>query len=68
MTKLGVRNLYVMALETFALPRREIAAFRDYQQLSRDFVEVNEKICRMRPVEDTLTPEEKKRPKRSSKK
>ncbi len=28
-TKLGVRNLYVMALETFALPRREIAAFRD---------------------------------------
>jgi 5,10-methylenetetrahydromethanopterin reductase len=28
-TKLGVRNLYVMALETFALPRPEIAAFRD---------------------------------------
>ena len=28
-TKLGVRNLYVMALETFSLPRREIAAFRD---------------------------------------
>ena len=28
-TKLGVRNLYVMALETFALPRREIGAFRD---------------------------------------
>lgn len=28
-TKLGVRNLYVMALETFALPRQEIAAFRD---------------------------------------
>jgi 5,10-methylenetetrahydromethanopterin reductase len=28
-TKLGVQNLYVMALETFALPRREIAAFRD---------------------------------------
>jgi 5,10-methylenetetrahydromethanopterin reductase len=29
MTKLGVRNLYVMALETFALPTREVAAFRD---------------------------------------
>jgi hypothetical protein len=35
--------------------------------LSRDFVKVNEKICHMRPVEDTLTPEEKKRPRRSSK-
>ena len=29
MTKLGVRNLYIMPLETFALPTREIAAFRD---------------------------------------
>lgn len=45
---------------------REIAAFRDYQQLNRSFVAVNEKICQLRPVEDTLTPEEKKRPKRSS--
>jgi len=45
----------------------EIAEFRKFQQLSRSFVEVNEKICRLRPVEDTLTPEEKKRPKRSSK-
>jgi hypothetical protein len=46
----------------------EIAAFRDYQELSRSFVVVNEKICRLRPVEDTLTPEEKKRRTRSSKK
>ncbi len=29
MTKLGVRSLYLMPLETFALPTREIAAFRD---------------------------------------
>jgi len=29
MTKLGVRNLYVMALETFSLPTKEVAAFRD---------------------------------------
>lgn len=29
MTKLGVRNLYLMPLETFALPVREIAGFRD---------------------------------------
>lgn len=43
----------------------EIAEFRKYQELSRTFVEVNEKICRTRPVEETLTPEEKKRLKRS---
>jgi hypothetical protein len=59
--------------ESFSSPaaqrkaEHEIAAFRDYQQLSRDFVDVNEKICRVRPVEDTLTPEEKKRRRRSSK-
>jgi 5,10-methylenetetrahydromethanopterin reductase len=29
MTKLGVRNLYIMALETFALPTKEVSAFRD---------------------------------------
>ena len=57
--------------ESFATPaeqrkaEREIATFREYRQLERSFVEVNEKICRGRPVEDTLTPEEKKRPKRS---
>ena len=45
--------------ESFASPaaqrkaEHEIAAFRDYQQLSRNFVDVNEKICRVRPVEDT---------------
>lgn len=46
---------------------REIAAFRRYQQLNRAFVAVNEEICRARPVGDTLTPAEKKRPPRSSK-
>jgi alkanesulfonate monooxygenase SsuD/methylene tetrahydromethanopterin reductase-like flavin-dependent oxidoreductase (luciferase family) len=29
MTKLGVRNLYLMAFQTFAPPEAEIAAFRD---------------------------------------
>jgi alkanesulfonate monooxygenase SsuD/methylene tetrahydromethanopterin reductase-like flavin-dependent oxidoreductase (luciferase family) len=29
MTKLGVRNLYLMPLLTFAPPEQEIAAFRD---------------------------------------
>ena len=47
---------------------REIAGFRRYQELSRALVDTNEKICRARPVEDTLTPQEKKRRKRSSRK
>ena len=46
---------------------REIAAFREYQQVSRSFIAVNEKICQLRPVEDSLTPEEKKRRTQSSK-
>ena len=47
---------------------REIAGFRTYKELSRTLIETNEKICRGRPVEDTLTPQEKKRRKRSSRK
>ena len=39
----------------------EIAAFRRFQELSRELVATNEKICRARPVKDTLTPQEKKR-------
>jgi hypothetical protein len=52
--------------ESFATPaeqrkaEREIETFRRYRQLERSFVEINEKICRARPVEDTLTPQEKK--------
>jgi hypothetical protein len=44
---------------------REIAGFRRYQELSRTLIETNENICRARPVEDTLTPQEKKQRKRS---
>ena len=41
---------------------REIAEFRDYQRLGRELVEVNEKICRLRPVEEEpLNEQEKKR-------
>ena len=47
---------------------REIAAFRQWQQLSRELVELNTKICQRRPVEDTLSPQEKKRPRRSRRK
>ena len=47
--------------------QREVAAFHRFRQLSQDLLEVNEKICRARPVEGSLSPEEKKRPKRSVK-
>jgi predicted nucleotidyltransferase len=58
--------------ETFSSPaemrkaEREVDTFHRFQQLSQQLLEVNEKICRARPVDDLLTPEEKKRPKRSS--
>lgn len=45
---------------------REIAEFRRFEQLVGEFIEVNALICRARPVEDTLTTEEKKQPKRST--
>lgn len=57
--------------ETFASPadlrkaQREVEAFQRFRELSRELLEVNEKICRARPVEDTLTPQEKKRRRRS---
>lgn len=47
--------------------QQEIAEFRHYQQLSRELVEVSEQVCRLRPVEETLTPREKKRRKPSTK-
>ncbi|HEX4594701.1 MAG TPA: DUF6788 family protein [Bryobacteraceae bacterium] len=48
---------------------REIAEFRKLQSLHKQFVEVNAQICQMRPSEpDTLSPEEKKRRKRSARK
>jgi len=45
---------------------REVAEFRKFQRLSRQFVEANSEVCRLRPVEETLSPQEKKRPKRSA--
>ena len=59
--------------ESFATPaaqrkaEREIDAFRRYRRLERSFIEVNEKICRARPVEETLSSEGKKRARRSNK-
>jgi hypothetical protein len=50
------------ALPTPAAVRKaeqEIAEFRNYQRLSHELVEVSKRICRLRPVEDTLTPQKK---------
>jgi hypothetical protein len=48
---------------------REVAEFRKFQQLSQRFVEINTRICRLRPLaEAAASPEEKKRRRRSSRK
>ncbi|MFI5105830.1 MAG: DUF6788 family protein, partial [Terriglobales bacterium] len=58
--------------ETFDSPaalrkaQQEVAEFHRFQKLSGEVVEVSEKICALRPVEDTLAPEEKKRLRRST--
>ena len=48
--------------------QREVEAFHRFRQLSQELLEVNEKICRARPAEDTLSPQEKKRPRRFARK
>ncbi len=48
--------------------QREVEAFHRFRQLGQELLEVNERICRARPVEDAFSPEEKKRPKRSARK
>jgi hypothetical protein len=60
--------------ESFASPaalrkaQQEVETFHRFRQLSQELLEVNERICQARPIEDTLSPEEKKRRKRFSKK
>ena len=62
--------------ETFSSPaqrrkaQREVEAFHRFRELSRELLEVNEQICRLRPVSEDaeLNVQEKKRPQRSSKK
>jgi hypothetical protein len=58
------------ALSTPAAVRKakqEVAEFRRFQQWSRELLELSEQICRLRPVEQTLTDQEKKRPRRFNK-
>lgn len=45
--------------------QREVQTFHHFRQLSQDLLEINERICRARPIEYSLTPEEKKRRRRS---
>jgi hypothetical protein len=47
---------------------KEIAEFRRFQSLASQLVDVNRKVCRLRPVEETLTPQEKKRSQPSARK
>jgi hypothetical protein len=51
------------ALSTPAAVRkaeREVAEFRKFQAIGHEFVEVNEKICRLRPVEDAAAATQEK--------
>ncbi len=61
--------------ETFSSPaarqkaEREIATYHRFREFSRALLQVNETICGLRPMkEQDLSPQEKKRPRRSSKK
>jgi hypothetical protein len=45
--------------------QREVEAFHRFRQLSQELLEVNEKICRARPLADVPSPQEKKRRKPS---
>jgi len=47
---------------------REIAEFRRFEQLIRDFIAVNAKICQARSAEDQPVSQEKKRQRRPAKK
>jgi hypothetical protein len=58
--------------ETFATPaalrkvQREVETYHRFRELAQQLLQVNERICRARPVQESMTVQEKKRPKRSS--
>lgn len=60
--------------ETFASPaelhkaQREVEAYHRFRQLAQELLDINERICRARPVEPELTPAKKKRQRSSSRK
>ena len=48
--------------------QRQVETYHQFRELSQKLLEVNEKICRVRPVgKEDLTPQEKKRRQRSRK-
>ena len=52
-----------------AKAKREVAEFRNYQELSQRFVEINTQICRSRPIEEASPSlQEKKRRRQSNRK
>jgi hypothetical protein len=52
-----------------AKAQREVAEYHRFRALSRQLLEVNEEVCQLRPVEEpVLSAQEKKRPKRSTRK
>ena len=53
---------------TLRKAQHEVDEFHRFQKLCGEIVEVSERICALRPVEDALTAEEKKRPRRSKRK
>lgn len=48
-----------------AKAQREVAGFHRFRELSQELLDVNEKICRARPLEEAVSPQEKKLPRRS---
>jgi len=48
--------------------QQEVANFHHFQELCQELIALNERICQLRPLEEALTAQEKKRPKRSSRK
>ncbi|MGA8617085.1 MAG: DUF6788 family protein [Candidatus Sulfotelmatobacter sp.] len=60
--------------ETFDSPteldkaQREVANFHHFQELCQELIAINERICQLRPPEEALTPQEKKRRKQFSRK
>jgi hypothetical protein len=60
--------------ETFATSaelrkaEHEVETYHRFRQLAQELLEINEKICRARPVEQELTPAKKKRRKSSMRK
>jgi hypothetical protein len=48
--------------------QREVQAYHRFRQLAQELLEINERICRARPVEQELTPAKKKRQRSSTRK